>query len=483
LLSKALFFYKGDPDEQRVEFAKECWKLDKIDEAQSYLQIVENKNFYPMLNMYAKTYLSKFDLKPPMDTNDYLGAAANYCDLMEKNGITAESLYNRAEIYYRNNDLEKAAEYYERSRGYNPQDPAAYIKLRRLYLKMNDFSRALKIQIMLEQLENAPSRDAEALAALGQIFIAKGDYKKAEEFYKESIKKNPEQPEMYLQLARIYKKVNSLTNVDLIMENYSEYLKRKPNDPYVLTELGYMNYKKGNIKEASLKLQQSLNLNQNLPLTHYYIAKIYTYIFNNYVYAIKEYNRVIELNNQVKNEIVVDTVQTNITGQHDQIDMTELKFHLGYAYYYSGDYDNSLKCFSELESSIEKNTFVDSIMLTYNIANAYLLNEEFNQSLVYYKRLINVSRIQENQRINLLNNIGMTYNMMNNGDSAVTYFWKAVEMQENYLDKNKQDFVKNTSTKPKFNFKRICSPDAKIVNIKDCIEWDIFTPEKFKSAM
>ena len=482
ILNKSLFYYKGAPDEVYVNFAKECWNRNRLLEAEQYLNLIQNRNFLPMFNIYSKVFIKKFDLKSPMDTTDYLEKAMGYCDLMDKSGVSAESLYNRAEIYFRRNELDRAVDYFERARSYNPQDPAPYIKLRRLYLKLNDFEKALKIQISLDQLESAPPRDAEALAALGQIFIAKGDYKKAEEFYKASIKKNPEQPEMYLQLARIYKRENSLANVDLVMENYEEYLKRKPNDPYVLTELGYMKYKKGNIKEAALKLQQSLALNPTLPLTHYYIAKIYTYIFNNHNYAIKEYERAIDLyQKQASLNTLADT--QSLIGQSDEMDLFEVKFHYAYSLYNNNNFEESLNLFSVLENNPDKLSFVDTVTLSYNIANSYLMNENYNNSIEYYNRLLKSTKINENQRINLLNNIGMAYNMMNISDSAATYFWQACELQEDYLDKAKQDFIKNTSKKPKLNFKRLFSNASRILNLKDYVEWEILTPEKFKSSI
>ena len=443
--------FKTDPKTTYINFAKECWKLNKLTEAMFYLDTVKkivqksNIQYFPLYNMYAKVYISKGEYE----------VAKQYCDMMDKlNGMTVESLYNRGEISLQKNDLQEAVRYFEMAKNYKQDEPASYIKLRRIYLKLNEFDKALKTHIELQYLENAPPLDSEAFAALGQIYISKNQLDKAEQFYLKSIESNPNQPELYLQLARIYK-MKPNPNVNKIMENYKKYLELKPDDALVLSDLGYMYYKKKDIKNAVLTLEQSLNLNPSIAETHYYIGKIYLYVFKEYFQAIKEFEESVKLG----------------------LKEPELNFHLAYSFYYNSDYDNSSKYFQKLLDEKVSITGVDSSIISYNLGNALVMNGDYIKAVDVYLPLASKLVHSEPQTIQLYNNIGVAFDMSGNFDSASTYYWKAIELQEDYLDKQKEDFVVDSSKKPKQNFKRLLSSVPKIENLKTSMEWEIISPE------
>ncbi|HPN30189.1 MAG TPA: tetratricopeptide repeat protein [bacterium] len=446
--------FRTDPKTTYINFAKECWKLNKLNEAMFYLdsvkRIVQKSNiqYFPLYNMYAKVYISKGEYE----------TAKQYCDMMDKlNGMTVESLYNRGEISLQKNDLQEAVRYFEMAKNYKQDEPASYIKLRRIYLKLNEFDKALKTHIELQYLENAPPLDSEAFAALGQIYISKNQLDKAEQFYLKSIESNPNQPELYLQLARIYK-MKPNPNVNKIMENYKKYLALKPDDALVLSDLGYMYYKKKDIKNAVLTLEQSLNLNPNIAETHYYIGKIYLYIFKEYFQAIKEFEESVELG----------------------LKEPELNFHLAYSFYYNSDYDKSSEYFQKLLDEKILITGVDTSIISYNLGNALVMNGDYIKAVDVYLPLASKFVYSEPQAIQLYNNIGVAFDMSGNFDSASTYYWKAIELQEDYLDKQKEDFVVDSSKKPKQNFKRLLSNVPKIENLKTSLEWEIISPEYYE---
>ncbi|HPP88148.1 MAG TPA: tetratricopeptide repeat protein, partial [bacterium] len=346
------------------------------------------------------------------------------------------------------NDLHNAVEALVRSKMYNPEDPAAYLKLRRLYLQLNEFEKALKVQSQLQSLKNAPPLDAEAYAAYGQIFIAKKDYVRAERFYLKSIEENPNQPELYLQLARIYKLQN---RIDKVMQNYEKYLELRPNDAYILSDLGYMFYKKRDIKNATLRLQKSLELAPHIPETHYYIAKLYAYIFKNYDFAINEYLKSQELG----------------------LNNNEINFHLAYSFYYSDEYKKALDKLLEFYNGDLSNIQLDTSIVDYNLANMYIFNNRYNEAVNKYNAVLASKEWDDKEKIILYNNIGLGYELANNSDSAISYYWKAIELKEHNLDKNNQDFLIGVSLKPKKNFNRILSNNPNITNLKDYLEWDL----------
>jgi len=475
-LQTALFF-KGDLEQTYTTFSKECWQIGKYNEALYYLNEVQKKNEhnFKMLNLFAKVYISKEEF----DKANY------YIDKMDKYyGLTSESLYNRGEISNLKGDLQKAVDYFEQALMRNSEDPAAYIKLRRLYLKLAQFDKALKIQSQLQSLKDAPALDAEAFAAYGQIYISKKEYDKAERFYTMSIEKNPKQPELYLQLAKIYKyqSIQNPNRIDKVMENYKKYLELKPDDALVLSDLGYMYYKKNDIKNAVLLLEQSMKLDPKIPETHYYIAKLFTYIFKQYNQAIKEYENAIQLGYAPD----------------------ELKFHYSFAAYYNNNYEKALELLKSLMNSTslknqplitdnksdqsENKTnnllvdySIDSGILLYNLANILVLNNNYKEAIVTYNNILSANLYtDENEKIKLLNNMALSFELANQPDSAYNYYWKAIEEQERLLDKQNSDFIVNTTDKPRKNFKRMLSIRPKITDLKENMEWELKTTEIIK---
>jgi len=218
-----------------------------------------------------------------------------------------------------------------------------------------------------------------------------------------------------------------------------------------------MYYKKKDIKNAVLTLEHSLSLNPNIAETHYYIGKIYLYVFKEYAQSIKEFEESLKL------------------GYIDP----EINFHLGYALYYNSEYDRSVFYFNKVLDEKIAVPGVDTSVIAYNLGNALVMNGNYLNAVNVYQPLVPKFIYNEPQTIQLYNNIGVAYDMSGNFDAATNYYWKAIEVQENFLDKKKEDFVVDSSKKPKQNFKRILSNTPKIENLKICMEWNIISPEYY----
>ena len=131
--------------------------------------------------------------------------------------------YNLAESYYKLEDYNKAAEYYELAMKKKEQYWAAYYKLAKCYVLKSDWNNALPMyKTMLER----DSENGSLKASLAYIYSMQGNYDKSKELYEELLEAQPEN-QLFIEnyLAVLLSNEKEFKNTQDLFSKYLDILK------------------------------------------------------------------------------------------------------------------------------------------------------------------------------------------------------------------------------------------------------------------
>jgi len=123
--------------------------------------------------------------------------------------------------------------------------------------------------MVIEQILKRGGKTPGAYAAIGELFLEKGDYKNAERYLKKALDLSPDSPDLLNNLAWIYvtSKDPLLYRPDIGLKLAQRAFKLK-KAPYIMDTLAEAYFRNGFIKEAILLEKQALSLNP--PRRSYY---------------------------------------------------------------------------------------------------------------------------------------------------------------------------------------------------------------------
>jgi tetratricopeptide (TPR) repeat protein len=172
------------------------------------------------------------------------------CEKLKVSNLRGNYYLKQANRYYQDEVYRRAIEAYETALSYNPELKLVYIYLgtsySQVYRPMKEDDRNKRDgekaeEYLLKAKEYEPDRE-EVIVALGDLYDKKGEFAKAEEYYKMILVKNKtiweenkEEPKAYSTLAKSYYTLANFYekngNTDLAQEMYQERIRLNPKDP------------------------------------------------------------------------------------------------------------------------------------------------------------------------------------------------------------------------------------------------------------
>ncbi|MFW6160071.1 MAG: tetratricopeptide repeat protein [Acidobacteriota bacterium] len=144
----------------------------------------------------------------------------------------------------------------------NPLAYQSHLFIGDAYREMGDYDKAVEeYEIVLKKAEEDETTGleitAKALAAIGELHLKKGDLKKAQKFFEESIEKYSENEILPYNVGEIY---FSNQNIDQAIRYFETAIKINPEwaDPYL--KLGYVYLNKGDNLKAIENFEKFLKL-------------------------------------------------------------------------------------------------------------------------------------------------------------------------------------------------------------------------------
>jgi signal transduction histidine kinase/Tfp pilus assembly protein PilF len=230
--------------------------------------------------------------------------------------------------------------------------------------------------------------------------------------------------------------------VKLLLAYYKEIIRKTPDSALIRSDQAYeisknIGYKTGEIK--ALNAMGVCNWHLNNP------EKTVDYFKQSITLAIKYHNTGLLIS--VSNNL---GIYYSVIGQTD----SAVKYHnksvdaasynkenakyiksisdLGMAYYYQGNYLETIKCILESKKYYEKHQMNQDIALSYTrLGMVYSDLANFDKSMRYFQDALNYNKTNKDTtlRISILQNIGrLLYDLRHENDSASKYFYEAMQL-------------------------------------------------------
>ena len=149
-------------------------------------------------------YLRRQMLLCSLDKKD-VAAAAQYADFFEQGENDGEDLAAYAFYLWQKGELPAAQEHYEQALKVAPDDSRILYQYLTLIGIVDTDRAAEKLQ---ERKADYPTQAAALDYETGNLYLKRGQWQRALEYYKSSKEANPQNPEPYLISAEIYEKTN-----------------------------------------------------------------------------------------------------------------------------------------------------------------------------------------------------------------------------------------------------------------------------------
>jgi len=125
-----------------------------------------------------------------------------------------------------------------------------------------------------EQWRDAHPNDAGALAILGTLEETRGDFGKAETYYKKALQIRPQQPIAANNLA--YRMLQNGDNVDVALTLAQTARQGMPNSPSAADTLAWAYYHKGTYAFARDLLEDAVKSDPNNATIQYHLGMVYS---------------------------------------------------------------------------------------------------------------------------------------------------------------------------------------------------------------
>lgn len=212
---------------------------------------------------------------------DYYGASEDFQLALQQNPSYGEAWFHLAEVTYSTGDYTLALTYLDSADKF-AKNRTDIQNLRGLcYISLGRFSDAEKV--FSDVIKKSPN-DINARFGLAELDLYEGSYIGARNMYQDALKRDVNNRKALLSLALI----SAETDKDDAAEKYiSQALKYYSGDAEVHYLAGYLEAKKGNLKEAERRIRSAIQLDANSAKSYELLSSI--------LYAQKRFDDVIDI--------------------------------------------------------------------------------------------------------------------------------------------------------------------------------------------
>ena len=221
-------------------------KLDDAEEAFDYAIALEPQ--------YASAHFNKATVL--CNQGKFREAIETYSETMKLESPEAVTFQYIGECYEKLNEYDNASEHYFKAIELNENYGDPWAGLASVYYETGHLERALNF---IEKATKTDENNADFLLLQGDIFKALQDYDMATLAYAKAQEKNPEEPNIWLDLAESL--ISRDGNTSIGIETLKNALVLFPDNPSLLYRLSYYEITAGKQKEGYRLLQQALEIN------------------------------------------------------------------------------------------------------------------------------------------------------------------------------------------------------------------------------
>jgi tetratricopeptide (TPR) repeat protein len=176
-----------------------------------------------------------------------------------------------AQFQLQNKNLDQASIAAQKALEMNPDDGEAVVIYAQVQVQRGQAANAIGVW---EKWSKDHPNSAGALAILGTLEESRGDIRKAENYYKQALIIQPEQPVAANNLA--YRMLENGENVDVALSLAQTARRVMPNSPDTADTLAWAYYHKGAYGFARDLLLDAIKINPNNPTTQYHLGLVYS---------------------------------------------------------------------------------------------------------------------------------------------------------------------------------------------------------------
>jgi tetratricopeptide (TPR) repeat protein len=175
-----------------------------------------------------------------------------------------------AQMQIQNKNLDQASIAAQKALEMNPDDGEAVAIYAQLQAQRGQAASAIAVW---QKWSKDHPNNAGALAILGTLEESSGDIRKAEDYYKQSLIIQPDQPVASNNLA--YRMIENGENVDVALSLAQTARRVMPNSPDTADTLAWAYYHKGTYGFARDLLLDATKVNPNNPTSQYHLGMVY----------------------------------------------------------------------------------------------------------------------------------------------------------------------------------------------------------------
>lgn len=164
-------------------------------------------------------------------------------------------------LVHSRNDLSGADTAFQKAVTVDPHNVHAWIQLCQVRANRGEIDQA--IVVIEDALKQNPRQNALDIL-MGDLYVARSDWKKAENAYQAALVLSPQNPVASNDLARVL--LSEGGNVDMALSLAQTARRQLPNSPAVVDTFGWIYYRRGMYELAITSLQQALALEQKSQL-------------------------------------------------------------------------------------------------------------------------------------------------------------------------------------------------------------------------
>ncbi|GEM_PF-4102826 len=355
-----------------------------------------------------------------------------------------------AHIYFEKQAYNKAIDEYKKAAHILPADAALTYNLGLAYIRSD---RILDARTQYQHLIDAGQKDFVSRLGvdIGNYYYENNDLPNAIQMYEQSVSFNPSDPEALYNLALAYQKNGNIENAIAALE-HAVTLRPSFNDAYL--RLGTLYYDNGNFNRA---LQYYRTIEKRgydnsavLPIIAdiYFKQKNFDTALRYYEQLIKTYDTpgdegnlkvayvnsgIITMNRNDNHTAIEYFKKAFIIDPHD----AHIAYNCGLAFYRQAQAGNKI-----IDYDHAREWFYKAISINPHYADAYLgigdiyyINHQFNQAIMYYRRLLKIAP----EHINAYMRIADIHTINGNYQGAIAMYEKLTNINLSIKMNNKEN--------------------------------------------
>lgn len=337
---------------------------------------------------------------------------------------------NIVEAYIFLDDLINAQTYFQSLKNRDPQNPYVYYALARI-----DFHKG-ENQQAIDKLKTCISLDPSFPEAYGpygglpEIYKASDDLNSGENYFNQLIKDIPNNPYAYYGLGRIYVKKG---NWDKALQFYKKSIELDSSLIYAFHASLFIYSIRSEYKEAMNSCKKLLNLSKkenDLEMVAYALLRLGGFYFlgGNFEEALNYLNQSYEIASAIGAKRREGMALTNI----------------GTLYATIGKKDKALEYFQQSLSLLKRTeAFRTEIRTLYNIGLIHKDLQQYPEAFDFFNKALTLAKNRGYKLENcmVLTGLAETYNNLENHELALTKYLEALEVVKEIEDKAKQGYI------------------------------------------